>query len=53
MSRAALERRFIRRRQPSEPVRGGRLRGALVAGVVGSGVALAVSLLPAIHAWRP
>ena len=36
-----------------EAVAGGRLRGVLVAGAVGGGVALAVALLPAIHAWRP
>jgi hypothetical protein len=36
-----------------EAVPGAGLRGMLVASATGGGVVLAVSLLPAIHSWRP
>ena len=36
-----------------QPLPGARLRGALTATAAGSGVALALALLPAINAWHP
>lgn len=38
-------------RGPAVP--GGGLRGMLVASAVGAGVALALSVLPAVHGWQP